>query len=363
MRNLHKLPEYRSLDEKKEFFTQVRIDTEKDFEDLFKILLPQKFDQGGIWRGLPESRFKLYNSIQREDVSSKKLSTVDDVIVTIKNSAYYLDTWRRNIVSKYFRNYGVDDVPIFAKLSILRHYGVASPLIDWTRDPRVALFFATQKQSCLVNDGINDYFSIYFISTEHPYYKLDSKLGYSEVLKNDTDFKNAIEKRVNFVIEHGGDHFLQMEAREKASREYLQLALNDIEMTLGSIKRQNIQRIEDCPNNEMSHYLRNNLHITAQEGLFIMNSDPFRPLEEAIHYRINKLAQQVDSQTIDVNKAIKINKDNFFCFDIHKRFTDRIILELGKLDFTTYTLEPNFKSLKDDITFGMITEGIKNVKL
>ena len=352
------LPEYSNQDEKRKFFSLEIIDTEDQFKDLFEKVLPSKFKEGGVWRGVSESQYKLFNSLQREDVKYKKLSSDDDVIIAIKNSANHLDNWRSNIISKYFKNYGIEDVPIFAKLSILRHYGVPSPLIDWTRDPRVALFFATQKHNNVDKEGIDNYFSIYFMTPNHPYYKLDFKLGYREVLENDEDFKNEVAKRVNIVVKHGGDHFLQQELRERVENEYLQIALNDLELTLGNIKKQNIQRIEDYPNDKIRHFIRNNLNITAQNGLFIINTDPIRPLEEAILFRINNLAMQVGYPTIDINKATKINKENFFCFDIHKKFINRIIFELKKQNFTKKTMEPNLKKLKDEITFEKITEGI-----
>ena len=349
-------PSYKNQEEKKKYFSMEIINTEDDLKRLFKEILPEKYNQKGIWRGLPESRFKLYNTLQREDIPFKRLLSVDNVINSIKNSATYFDSWQGKIIPRYFRNYRIENISIFAKLSILRHYGVPSPLIDWTRDPRFALFFATQDQSEIANNEIDEYFSIYYITTDHPYYKLDAKLGYREVLEEDDDFRNEVNKRINFVFQHGGDNILQQEAKIKAENELLQIALNDLKLTLSNIKKQNIQRIEDQQNDGILHYIRNNLNITAQSGLFIINTDPIRPLEDAIFSRINELAKQ--DNELDVSCAMKRHKENFFCFDIHKRFTERIIRELNKQNIRKETMEPDLKKLKDDITFEMITAEI-----
>lgn len=55
MKSLKNHLHYQNLEEKKNFFTQITIESESDFELLFKELLPIKLKEGGIWRGLSES--------------------------------------------------------------------------------------------------------------------------------------------------------------------------------------------------------------------------------------------------------------------------------------------------------------------
>ena len=59
-----------------------------------------------------------------------------------------------------------------------------------------------------------------------------------------------------------------------------------------------------------SHYTMANYNITAQDGLFILNAYPFKPLEEAILDRIHSPVIKRNEDD-PVNEWEKKNKENF----------------------------------------------------
>jgi hypothetical protein len=207
--------------------------------------------------------------------------------------------------------------------------------------------------------NIKDYFSLYFLTDEHPYYNLTSKTGYYEIVANDTE--NAyVKSKVNFVIEHGGDEHLQDIARINAINELIQIEMNRNESITSNIKNSPIQRIEDNPKEKTTHFLNVNYNINAQRGLFILNADPFYPLEEAILHRIHSpiINRNADDPLDEWEKR---NKENFICYDIHRKFISQITKALNskKINITKETMEPDFKKLKETITFEKITENIR----
>ena len=175
------LPTYKSLEEKKSNFTFYKqIDNPNNLKYYLKELerLPHTFKRWGIdrrepaciFRGVKEAKYKLYTSAQREWIKgdlSKKLGEdgfadfVDRVLYQLKK-----DTRLRN----YLKTRGIIQNDMFL-LSLLQHYGAPTPLLDFTYDREVALFFATRGDEKSQSDKtretieIDEYFSIYAFHT------------------------------------------------------------------------------------------------------------------------------------------------------------------------------------------------------
>lgn len=328
---------YNSHNEKRQYFTLHVIKSESDFKTLFKELLPSKSERGGIWRGTQESAFKLYNTFQQKNLNVE--SPVLNVMEYIKKIELEFDAWdSKNIVPKFFRNFGIEFVPLYAKLSILRHYGIPLPLLDWTRNPNVAMYFAARtNQATESKSNLQDYFSIYFIDKEHPFYKFNSKLG-AELYESNS-FINIRERHKIF-----GHFFL--------SKNEVNLMFNSPNFIYKSISDHPIQRISDEEGDFVNHLTLTNLNITAQNGLFVLNMHPKLPLEEAILHRAKMFAPN-DSF---YQEGYRRHKKNFICFDIHKKFIPEIQKKLNSKNFnvTKDNVLFDFNQLQKDLNFEKI---------
>lgn len=338
---------YTSHAEKRQYFDLHVITSNSEFEYLFKELLPQKFKKG-IWRGTSESAYKLYNTFQRESICLEE--PLVDVLEFVKLLAQEFDVWdSRKITLKFFKNFGKERVTLFSKLSILRHYGVPSPLLDWTRNPNVALHFATNEIKVDKNidiDPINSYFSIYFLDKEHPYYQYNSKVG-TELYESNT-LRNIIQRYRTFN-------------RIFATREEVNALFNSEKFVYDHLLANPIQRISDEQGDYVNHLTLTNLNITAQDGLFILNMHPLLSLEEAILDRARQMANK-DIYLFD--HFYKNHIRNFTCIDIHKKFIPEICenLKSENVNVTGNNVLFDFSQLKQDLSFGKLENAIKRKK-
>jgi hypothetical protein len=250
---------YSNIHEKNNFFRSSAIVPENTINDIAtfntwynrytaKISKRQKEINKALYffRGASEAKYKLYNSAQRiwltKDVDSwdKKISFIDflkKIIISAKED--YL-------LNRVFEFYKVSpngqDFPI---LSILQHYGAPTPLMDWTLDIDVALFFATDEINIQNQQSeIDNYFSLYIIDNER------SKI------KSITSIADNEYRPLDYVI----------------NTSVLNEAATDNLFYLSDSETNNTNRMHPLT----TIY---NQNIIAQKGLFIFNTLPEVPLE------------------------------------------------------------------------------------
>ena len=172
-----KLEYYQSLDEKRASFNFVarkkadryyRIDDANTFSQWYQAMSETKQSDGAyanFFRGVSEARNKMYNSAQRYWIQNNLMDLESlsqpipylEMIQNMVNKAKEI-----KLLQQVFDYYEITqeqmDIPI---LSILQHYKAPTPLLDWTYELDIALYFAIcDVRRSERKDVIEDYVSI-----------------------------------------------------------------------------------------------------------------------------------------------------------------------------------------------------------
>jgi len=260
------LSDYKSLNEKKEFyFLNKQIETEKEFDLLWKQLESfREHNPGDIYRGASEAKYKMYSGAQRywhnKGIVYGGYGFHEYVQINIDLSK----KWNNGFVINHLSNQGMAN-DVIAVLSIMQHYRIPTPLLDFTKNPYYALYFATSKSTNELSVvEIENYSSLYFVNAE--YWSI--KFAFQEFHDNWT---------------HG-----KKEDYQKLSRIPF-LLINDT---------------------EAKFLIRNNENIIRQEGLFIFSEHQDLPFAEKfkITMELIKSHFQVDHAKSQLLSCWNINK-------------------------------------------------------
>jgi hypothetical protein len=276
-----KLPEYLSFDEKAKHFNLHYIDTIEGV----KQLLAEHINQKGIYRGINNSGYKIYTSLQRQIICNG--------LTNFNIEKYISETRNELILKKYFRTFNI--VP--SKLSIwsyLQHYKAPTPLIDFTFDIKNAFYFATENfnlEDFKETKKPNDRFSIFFIENSNL-----ELLEINKVLEGFKKYRDYCEEifysyppEKDFNYDSLMDHFDRM---------------FDINILTTFLLHHKDEFIE-----VFNAY--NNIRIIAQNGLFINNSSKTLPLEEELKFFFIEATRFQHSpwDEIDTLEAHKMKED------------------------------------------------------
>lgn len=291
--------EYPNTFQKKAFFQICIIDTE---EDLLRQIsnLNSKYAKY-IFRGVSESKYMMYNSFQRYWNTNRlfeKGIQYYDVIMKIVKEARNDKTFK-----KYFNTIGekISDISI---LSFLQHYGNNTPLIDWSYNFDVALFFAINSQSNYIKskEAIENYFSVYFIE-ENNLRAFNYKLDVAEIIENQFH---------DFLRQDGWDNekFESIDKKHHIKSYIKKRGYNIVLNEFG-----NLQNLFTLPSvcffgdkgvlDVTSQNLINNFNIINQEGVFLWSFHSYVPIE----FLIKKIHRPHVNSLYPTNiKSLEINK-------------------------------------------------------
>jgi hypothetical protein len=186
-----KFDEYETLDDKKENFEMISGTARVHYEtDKFFSCLDELYDLNHTdinkpryaFRGQPEAKYRLHNSAQRyfygkgidqllKDVyeggdDNKKLRFFKDWTTSVMVEGL---KWQGAVVPKILNQQNIDyKDPFLPICSYLRHYGVPTPVLDFSLNPFVALYFAIEEANhAPSNIEIENYMSLYVVDIEY----------------------------------------------------------------------------------------------------------------------------------------------------------------------------------------------------
>lgn len=306
------LPEYKNIDEKKNFFVngdvKVTINIEKIFAELDKFASTTDF----IFRGCSEAKYKLYNSAQRVFLQSElylQAKQTDErgelYDKWIESLISHCKNWNGHTVTKLLEASKIDPENSLAYLSYMQHYGVPTPLLDFTKDPYIALYFAIENISNRASDSeIDNYFSIYYTYTNHTAFE-----SWASV------FKKSIPNMKSGKIPYSD-----------VTKNCLQLLL---------------------PDNEI-YRLFNNSNIINQQGLFFYNNSPNMPQEECYKYYYRELEKGMKERgKPNALKELMVHEEFAGCFNIHKSLAPYILNKLKAKGINREFIYPDPYKLRD----------------
>ncbi len=304
------LTEYSNFDEKAKNYTIEFIETKSKLDELLE-KLEQK--ETSIWRGMCASEFKLYTSLQRFWIQRDLPNNLDSVIDYLKIVGDSCRNWNGGLITKYFSNYKFNSNSFYSTLSILRHHNAPTPLLDFTKDPFIALFFASYNaQANYSKNKTSNYFSVYEIMDNHPISK--------------HDFKSFINGYDLPIREASSGGLVKDENNIKGLKEHI---INSENSVFDRIKYTKYFLLRDNPDDGYKYYIINNYNIVNQNGLFAAIFDPILPLEEVINEHIK-----------DPSK-VYLSRNYFICYEFHKSLKEYLLVRLNEIGINKDYIFPN----------------------
>lgn len=285
---------YKNLTEKKIFYepgNYHKIENLSELQEFMKEADGKKGSKKYAYRGMVDARYKIYSSFQREWIGNGLKSTYKGSYKECINAMIQKILGNRTL-NNYYKALKVAPNDWNA-LCFLQHYGAPTPLVDFTYNIDVALWFATKQG----NDDC-DYCSIYRIDvddTDKMTNILNSvKIKDKEKLR-ETDMKSLFQK----IVYNGFSKNIIGDSQRQSDKPVIfDMSADVFKSIITTNRKDNI----DC------NYYVGNLNMSAQDGVLLFLNDEERPLEEVMQGKI---------QVFDIKKDL--------CKYIGKYFADRKI--------------------------------------
>lgn len=327
-------PNYESFEEKSEVFKEnFKIDNEEEVDSI--VSMYSSHEKDFLYRGINTATYKLYSSSQVQwmlsDAISKK-TNIEDYYNFIMDSIEL--TRENNRVKQYIKDNGISDNDLFI-LALMQHYGMPSPVLDFSHSIFGALYFAWDKCDRTLSDTqtqLSDYISLYVINK-----KIDwVNCSVQNVMRNSAE-------QLNDMLQKDKLFTAGMVDTKDVEKEFLKLPYL-------KFKDWNFVAVEDNPENPVKisipalkfdcEYQIINDRIISQQGMFIANNTLDKPLVELMNdwckekyfvcYNIHKkLLDYIKQKYFDTND---INEERMYCTkDKESNYLEEAIRELNRI--------------------------------
>jgi hypothetical protein len=287
------LVKYNTLIEKEQFYNCIKIETEQEFDERFDQI--QTDSEGCAFRSLNEAKFKLYPSAQRRWIEKdlfKVHSSFSNYILRLIDQTQQ----NRDVISFFQDN----NIPIndFVILALLQHYRKPSPLIDFTYNPLIALFFAFDEMKIANTGTIDDYVSIYRINYDQPCFCSIQEVNVYGGITLETELQefNAV-----FPISKIDTSSVTRDISNLSYSEY-----SNVGHILIHGDKMGITNISIPALRFFCSYNITNPNLKNQEGLFILNTSEDKPLGELLKEKHRCSSPLIDCFNIRKNLKLYI---------------------------------------------------------
>lgn len=290
------LSEYNNLRAKAQFYNCTTIDDTQEFDRIFKEIMDNK--SGYMFRSVNEARFKLYSSAQRQWIWNSLLNNYPSYKDYINRLVDQVKS-HQHIMSFFYNNH----IPLndFVVLALLQHYGQPSPLVDFTYNPLLSLYFAFDNvKPGTTEDEIGNYVSLYRMKyTQHCFCSIQA------VNAQGADTLSEELQKLNIPA-------TQIDA-DKALSDIQNLTYNtydNIGFILVHGDKIGITNIKIPALDFTCTYNITNPNLRNQEGLFMLNTTEDIPLEELVRKKHRYVGPLIDCYNINKGLATYV-KDKY----------------------------------------------------
>lgn len=301
------MTEYDTTLQKALFFEQIMIDTKEDFDSIYE---ENKNLKSTLYRGVSEAKWRIYSSLQRYWINEKLYLNGTDYKTFIEKTIINAKKQNGGILKKFFEKNGISPENDIAVLSFLQHYGCPTPLVDWSNSFKNALYFATENVNSYTEETreIDKYFSVYHIEEKDLISTSLVALVERGILEKEKQVKDN-------VIRNGQKEGIQQSEMEKFfGKDRLKMATKMIHQKSLIEFITKIDRMITFPltyfsdinkENDIQFSLNNSMNIINQQGVFIWNSHPFKPIEQVG----NEQFGNIENVIYRFSKCYNINKN------------------------------------------------------
>lgn len=270
------LTTYQTLAEKDLYFQtgSVLVDDETSFNFIWDHV--RSIDYGKfIYRGVNEARYKLYNSAQRDFLSNDYHNVFTSYKHYILNLISTCKNWENGRIPQLLKSVGIDEDNYLSYLSALQHSGLPSPLLDFSYDPLVALFFSFYHSSHSGAKVIDQYVSLYLIDVGSSIYFID----FDRMALNAIALRNIVNNEQN---ELSLDNHIPFNLLFEVPNLLIDVTKNNSFKTI------------------------NTMNIIYQNGVLLFTSKPDLPLEDISVQRFEKTnTDWREIKCFNFNKSLK----------------------------------------------------------